>query len=233
MNIFHKITALALSLTASLIMVGCGGGSTSSTTASSTTDATPSTSTTTTESTQSTTSTAIGQGKLSILLTDLPGDYAAVYVTITEVHVHLAGAEDESNENDSDDGEWIVINIEDTTYNLLELQGGVTIPMANEVIPAGDYTQLRLILGSLPDNELNMFGEVHESANYIVLTEEENLMAYALKVPSNTIKYNHNFTILNDEVVEMIIDFDADKSIHPAGDKWILNPVLKVTTELQ
>ena len=225
MKFFHKITALALSLTASLIMVGCGGGSTSSTTAASTTD------TSTTPS--STSSSTIGQGKLSILLTDAAGDYAAVYVTIAEIHVHRAGTEDESNENDSDDGEWIVIDIEDTTYNLLELQNGVTVPMADEVILAGKYTQLRLILGSKDDGKLNMFGEKHESANYIVLTEEENLMAYALKVPSNTVKYNHNFTILNDEVVEMIIDFDADKSIHPAGDKWILNPVLKVTTELQ
>ena len=229
MKIFHKITALALSLTASLIMVGCGGGSTSSTTTASTTDATPSTSTTTTESTQSTTSSTIGQGKLSVYLTDLPGDYEAVYVTIAEVRVHREGTEGD----DSDEGEWLTIATPGVTYNLLDLQHDVTAFMGDEIIPDGDYTQLRLILSSVSDGERNMFGEEHEAANYIVLKEEDNLIPFALKVPSNTIKYNHNFSIPNGGEVDMLIDFDADKSIHPAGDKWILNPVLKVTTDLQ
>jgi hypothetical protein len=228
MKIFHKITALALSLTTSLIMVGCGGGSTSSTTASSTTDTTPSTSTTTTENTQSTSSPTIGQGKLSILLTDAPGDFVAVYVTIAEVLVHREGTEGD----DSDDGEWLSVATPNITYDLLKLQNGITTLMGDKIIPATDYTQLRLILGSDDDGAVSpLLERTHPFPHYIIL--EDDLEPYALKVPSNTIKYNHNFTILDNEVVEMMIDFDANKSIHPAGDKWILNPFLKVTTELQ
>ncbi|MBA1421357.1 MAG: DUF4382 domain-containing protein, partial [Epsilonproteobacteria bacterium] len=90
-----------------------------------------------------------------------------------------------------------------------------------------------LVLGNTPDSLPNLFGDSHTAANYIILNEENNLTAYALKVPSNTVKYNHNFSIIEGEDVKMIIDFDADKSIHPAGNKWILNPVLKVKTSLQ
>jgi len=222
MKTFHKITALALSLTTSLIMVGCGGGSTTT----STTD----TSTTPSSSTSSDT-TRVGQGKLSVYLTDAPDPaYEAVYVTVAEVHVHRTGTEDEDSEkdNDSDDGEWFVIDIKDTTYNLLELQGGVTAFMAENLIPSGKYTQVRLVLGSEPDNTLNILDKPHLEPHYILLDGQP----YALKVPSNTIKYNHNFTIIDGGSTDMIIDFDAKKSIHPAGDKWILNPVLKVTTTL-
>lgn len=224
MKIFHKITALALLLTTSLIVLGCGGGSSSSTATTSTTD----TSTTPT-TTPTTSSSAIGQGKLSVHLTDAPADYEAVYVTIVEVRVNREGTEDD----DSDDGEWIVVATPNVTYDLLELQNGITTFMGEELIPSGDYTQLRLILGNVPDAKLNILGNPHPEANYIILTEENNLEPHALKVPSNTIKYNHNFTLLDGASVDMVIDFDADKSIHPAGDKWILNPVLKVTTELQ
>jgi len=222
MNFFHKITALTLSLTASLIMVGCGGGSTSSTTDTSTTPSSSTSSDTTSLST-------IGQGKLSIHLTDAPAEFEAVYVTIAEVHVHRADTDD-NNDNDSDDGEWLVVATPNITYNLLELQNGITTFLGEELIPSGDYTQLRLVLGSIPDTALNILGDPHPEANYIILDDDQ---PYSLKVPSNTVKYNHNFTLLDGADVDMVIDFDADKSIHPAGEKWILNPVLKVTTELQ
>jgi len=220
MKFFHKITAFALLLTTSLIMVGCGGGSSSSTA----TTSEPTTSTTST--TESTSSSTTGQGNLSIYLTDAPAEFEAVYVTISEVHVHRAGIED-----DSDDGEWIIVATPNVTYNLLELQNGITTFMGEDLIPSGDYTQLRLILGSIPDTTVDADGEAHPFAHYVTFLDESdnsNLIAEALKVPSNTVKYNHNFTIMDGGDVDMTIDFDAEKSIHPAGDKWILNPVLKV-----
>ncbi len=232
MKIFHKITTLALFLTSSLILIGCGGGSSSSTTASTTPT------TTSSSNTSNTTSSTIGQGKLSVHLTDAPAEYEAVYVTIAEVLVHREGTDDDnddvsnddSNDNDNDDGEWIVVATPNITYNLLELQNGITTFMGEELIPSGDYTQLRLVLGSTPDAKLNILGNPHPEANYIILDDD---LPYALKVPSNTVKYNHNFTLIDGGDVDMVIDFDAEKSIHPAGDKWILNPVLKVKTELQ
>ena len=232
MKFFHKITAFALLLTTSLIMVGCGGGSSSSTAATSepTTSSTPNTSTTPSSS-DSTSSSTIGQGNLSVYLTDAPAEFEAVYVTIAEVHVHRADTEDDSSDNESDDGEWIVIATPNVTYNLLELQDGITTFMGEDLIPSGDYTQLRLILGNIPDTTVDAEGKPHPFAHYITFFDESdnsNLIAEALKVPSNTVKYNHNFTILDGADMDMLIDFDAEKSIHPAGDKWILNPVIKV-----
>lgn len=239
MNLFHKVTVLVLSLTTGLILVGCGGGS-SSTTESSTV------SPETTNSTTTTTSSKVGQSKLSVYLTDAPVEFEAVYVTISEVLVHREGTDDESDssddtnstedtkqtETDEDDGEWIVVATPNLTYNLLELQNGVTSLMGEETLPSGDYTQLRMVLGNTPDGEPNILGNTHPHAHYIILDDDT---AHALKVPSNTLKHVHNFTLVDGGETEMIIDFDAKKSIHEAGKsgKWLLQPVLKVKTELQ
>lgn len=250
MKNFHKITAFVLLLTTSSIMMGCSGGSSPTGDVSSTDNTTPSTTTSTTTSTTSTSTTStssptttsnpsdsnsattIGQGKLSIHLTDAPAEYEAVYVTISEVHVHRADINDsnESNETDGDAEGWIVVATPNSTYDLLELQNGITTFMGEDLIPSGDYTQLRLILGATPDTALNILGNPHPEAQYIILDDDQ---AYALKVPSNTVKYNHNFTIIDGGDVDMVIDFDANKSIHSAGNKWLLKPVLKVSTELQ
>ena len=225
MKHLHKITALALSMTISFIIVGCGGGNSPSTVADAASpDLTPTTTTvspSTSNASDTISSPTIGQGKLSVLLTDAPAEFEAVYVTIAEVHVHNAGSGEE---------EWIVVATPNITYNLLELQNGVTTFMGEELIPSGDYTQLRMVLGSTPDAENNILGNPHPEAHYIILDDDQ---AYALKVPSNTVKYNHNFTIVDGGDVEMVIDFDAKKSVHSAGDKWLLKPVLKVKTELE
>jgi hypothetical protein len=123
-----------------------------------------------------------------------------------------------------------VVATPNRTYNLLELQNGVTSFMGEDTIPSGDYTQLRMILGDTPDTTPNLLGDAHPYANYIILDDD---VAYALKVPSNTLKYNHNFTLVDGGDTDMVIDFDAKKSIHQAGNKWLLKPVLKVKTTLQ
>ena len=61
-------------------IVGCGGGGGNSATATAT-----ATSTTT--------------GTLALKLTDAPGDFQAVYVTIKEVQVHMSTSDEEESEN--------------------------------------------------------------------------------------------------------------------------------------
>jgi hypothetical protein len=54
------------------------------------------------------------------------------------------------------DGEWTTVATPKATYNLLELVNGVMEQLGLTNLPAGVYTQVRLYLGSTPDNTPNI-----------------------------------------------------------------------------
>jgi len=77
-------------------------------------------------------------GRLNVYLTDAPlGDVASATVTISKVY--LIGGSDES-------GSRFTITDTPQDYDLLTLQDGVTALLGSASIPAGDYTQLRLVV---------------------------------------------------------------------------------------
>jgi len=162
-------------------------------------------------------------GILEVQLTDAPGDFESVFVTIDRVAVHRASDmndSNESNESNSTAG-WFTVAEPRGTYDLLTLQNGETTQLGIGDLAAAKYTQMRLYLGDESNDS-----KLHPFANYVVVDGN----ASALTVPSMTIKENHNFTMDEGGVITMTVDFDAEQSIHSAGKKWILNPVLHVTT---
>ena len=166
-----------------------------------------------------------GTGTVSFGLTDTSTDkYQAVYVTIDEVQV---------NRNDSpsdDNGSWKVVATPRKTYNLLRLVNGVTETLGQNELAVGIYKQIRLIIGEIPESENNIFGVAHPFANYVILADGSDK---PLKIPSgiNTgIKLVHHFNVNEDQVVELLLDFDACRSVVRAGKsgKYILKPTIKV-----
>jgi len=185
-------------------------------------------------------------GMLSLGLTDAPtDDFKAVYVTIEEVRVHRADSEteeivddgngDDAVEIDDEDGEdetssWLVVAEPNTTYNLLELVDGVIEQLGIGELDAGHYTQMRLLLGTEPDGGENILGDTHPFPHYVIDDQDET---HELKVPSgykSGIKLVRGFDIESGVTTELVLDFDASKSVVVAGKKGkiMLKPTIKV-----
>ncbi|MDM8516697.1 DUF4382 domain-containing protein [Desulfobacterales bacterium HSG16] len=159
-------------------------------------------------------------GDLSLSLTDATTtEYSAVYVTIDQVEA--LNAEGSS---------WEVVGTPAATYNLLELVNGLKAELGLTEMEAGQYSQMRLILGDAPDDGANIAGETHLYANYVLGEEGE---IHELKVPGgdNTgIKLVHGFSIEPGMTTELVLDFNALKSVVKAGKsgQWMLKPTIKV-----
>jgi hypothetical protein len=170
-------------------------------------------------------------GSLSLKLTDATtNDYKAVYVTIKEVQVCT------DDENDEDDNSWYTVaepeRTYERTYNLLELVNGVQEQLGVTDLDAGHYNQMRLIIGTEADSGLNILDEKHPFANYIVVDDDERPYR-KLKIPSGIqtgIKLVSGFEIYENQTTELLLDFDAARSVVKAGNsgQWLLKPTIKV-----
>jgi hypothetical protein len=118
------------------------------------------------------------------------------------------------------------------TYNLLNLVNGVTEAIGSGEFSAGEYHQVRLIIGHQPELENNLLGEPHPEANYVILNDGMDTIK-PLKVPSGPetgLKLVHTFTVGDDEIKELVLDFDACRSVIKAGHSgmYILKPTINV-----
>ena len=157
-------------------------------------------------------------GTLRLSLTDAPAcGYDTVFVTVEKVRVHQSGSA-----GDSDAGWSEVVLAAPQRVDLLTLTNGTLMPLGQTALPAGTYTQMRLVLS--PNTQANPL------ANAIKPTGG---VETALTTPSGQqsgLKMNVSITIAPDTTADFAIDFDACKSFVTAGNsgKILLKPVLSV-----
>lgn len=149
-----------------------------------------------------------GTAQVKVRMTDAPGDYDQVNVEVIDVKY-------KANADASENG-WISIgNVNPQIYNLLDLTGGVSVLLADTEIQAGQFSQLRLVLGE---------------NNTVV----KNGVTHNLSTPSaqqSGLKLQVNQQLLAGGNYDFLIDFDVDESIVEAGNSgnYILKPVLRVS----
>lgn len=157
-------------------------------------------------------------GTLGVSLTDAPAcGFDEVNVTVRKVRVHQS-----SSATDTEGG-WTDITLNPARkINLLNLTNGVLDYLGETPLAAGHYTQLRLVLD--PNNGRGI-------ANSVVLTGGDG-SEIGLDTPSavqSGIKLINEFDVPSGQRIDLLLDFDACKSIVLRGDgTYALKPVIKV-----
>lgn len=151
-------------------------------------------------------------GTLAVSMTDAPAcGFDAVNVSVSKVRVHRSeGASDT-------DGGWTDITLSPAKkINLLNLTNGVLEALGQTSLEAGRYTQLRLVLDS--------------NGNTVVPTAGKTELP--LETPSGAqsgIKLVGNFDVTAGQKTDVVLDFDACKSVVTRGrDSYALRPVVKL-----
>jgi hypothetical protein len=158
-------------------------------------------------------------GTVSVSMTDAPAcGFKEVNVTVSKVRVHQS---DTANENAAG---WADITLNPPKkINLLDLKDALVLESLGETsLAAGHYTQLRLVLVPNSQNE-----PLNNSVVPSTTMSEE-----PLDTPSaiqSGIKLIHQFTVDSGQRVDLLLDFDACKSIVQTGNgKYKLKPVIKI-----
>lgn len=164
-------------------------------------------------------------GRVSLMLTDAPGDFEEAVVTISKIYLQGGGGE-------------VVMMDEAVTTDLLTLANDVAELASDVLVPAGSYGQLRLVIDgayAVVDNG-DGTNSVYATADYEHVPAElevdgelhcPSCSASGLKVnlPGGT-------TIRDGEETVLLIDFDVAQSFgREAGNsgRWVMNPVIQAT----
>lgn len=154
-------------------------------------------------------------GTLGVSLTDAPmcsSGITDVYVTVTEVSIHQS-----ASAQPGDPG-WInVVLPTPLQVDLTTLTNGALQSLGTTALPAGQYQQIRLMLASTGNANYVVYGGTH----------------YPLTVPSGSqtgIKLIGQFTVAANTLADVVLDFDACRSVVSAGasGRYLLKPVISI-----
>ncbi len=144
--------------------------------------------------------------KIRVSLVDAPADYESVLINVVNVEVKT-------------DTWQFLDGVEKKVYDILKLTNGEEALLGEIELPEGELNEIRLILGD--NNQLVIEGETID-----------------LDTPSASqsgLKIKLNEMLEAGVTYELVLDFDAAKSIVKAGNsgKYILKPVIRAHMEAQ
>ncbi len=156
-------------------------------------------------------------GSLQVALTDFPADYySEVTVAIKEISLVVADCEDD----DSCEVQSLMTFEPAISRNVLDLVYQQEL-LGEAAVPAGSYSQLRLIL---EDNE-----DGSEPVNYVMLANDDVPgTKYPLQTPSGQtsgMKVLGKFTVTAGETSAIVLDFDVTRAVIQEGNgDWKVKP---------
>lgn len=170
---------------------------------------------------------------IAMLLTSTSAEMEQVQVTFTGVQLRYEGAQvqnrsqyrapdpsgsmnlvqmqQDSGESGSNEaqGEWLRLQVQEQTQDMLQLQSGKTAEMGSDEVPAGFYNRLRFQLSKV---QVKAEGATHDLA---LQAGEAFELAFKFQLQAN-------------KGQEMVIEFDAQKSIQKTQNGYEIQPVMSV-----
>lgn len=167
---------------------------------------------------------AASQGSLRLALTDAPSCYENVFVTVEKVRVHQSGTAAEA------DGGWHELTLSPAKrIDLVTLTNGVLEELGSMTLPPGRYTQVRLVLA---ENATSGNGVLSNAVKPLGAGVES-----ALSTPSalqSGLKLKADVDVAAGQTADLVLDFDACKSVVKAGNsgRYNLKPVVSVVPRI-
>jgi hypothetical protein len=148
-------------------------------------------------------------GSITISMKDAPAAYQEVNIDLESIEVYIENPRS---------GFWHKLNINKGIYDLLLLQDTPVLLATQSKIPLGKISKIKITLGNRN-------------------TVKENNIYYPLQILHKLDeKYMHtistNYTIAPNSISDIIIDFDAEKSVIKTPEhNFLLSPVIITGTE--
>ena len=170
------------------------------------------------------------QGVTNVSLTDAPGDYDNVWVTVGAVWFHT------SNTAAPDDSGWVKFPLSTpVTVDLLTLQNGNLSQMFDNMQPPnGTYRQIRVFLvgtdAPLTASAAASKLTYNDQVNYQDANDTEQNSPLELVNPSKGIALYGTFTVANGGTLDLALDFNVNRDVLPffVGNQqdYVLKPRL-------
>jgi len=144
-----------------------------------------------------------------VQLADTPAcGYERVYVTVEKVRIHASSTADERSSG------WTDITVNPPKkVDLVELINGRTVELGQARLEPGDYTQVRLVLRT--------------NGNSVVPTGGRETSLLTPSAVQTGIKVIRPFGVADNESVDLVLDFDACRSVVQRGSSsYSLKPVV-------
>ncbi len=174
-------------------------------------------------------STGTDTGRLTLKLTDAPGDFKKAVVTIDQIYL----------QSSSGTNGRLVLRDDDVTVDLLTLANATADLVSDAVIPAGTYAQLHFVITGAYIEVENANGttSVYASSPTYAGLPAGTQVTGSLQLPSYAqtgIKVNlpgGSLQVTGEQKV-LLVDFDVSRSFGQQGGasrQWIMTPVLDAT----
>ncbi|MCI0433609.1 MAG: DUF4382 domain-containing protein [Gemmatimonadetes bacterium] len=165
------------------------------------------------------------ESRLTILLTDAPGDVLEAVVTISEIYLQGGPA-------DAEAGGRVMLRTEPITTDLVTLANDLETLVEAAIVPAGSYGQMRFVIdGAYIKVDGAGGAKVYATAGYDEAPAQVDGNLHCPSCAQSGIKVNFTGNLnLEAETETILVDFDVAGTFgHQAGNSgmWVMNPSLK------